>query len=109
MLRTVEGYRKALFEADRYFFALHVDIIAPGGRSHDGFDDADAARKLLEVFGFVRRTEEIRVRGVGLLSRHLVAEAGFLQEGRHLGPAAELIDEEWVEPGLVDLQIGVDE
>ena len=53
--------------------------------------------------------EDVGVGGVGLLGGHLVAEAGLLHEGRHLGAAAELVDEGGVEPGLVDLEVGIDE
>ena len=53
--------------------------------------------------------EDVGVGGVGLLGGHLVGEAGLLHEGRHFGAAAELVDEGVVEPGLVDLQVGVDE
>ena len=33
----------------------------------------------------------------------------MLHEGGHLGAAAELVDEGGVEPGLVDLEVGIDE
>jgi hypothetical protein len=49
----------------------------------------------------------VAVGAVGLLGAHLVAEAFLGHEGRHLGAAAQLVDEELVEPGLVDLERGV--
>ena len=55
------------------------------------------------------RAEHVGVGGVGLLGGHLVGETGALHELGHLGAAAELVDESGVEPGLVDLQAGVDE
>ncbi len=64
---------------------------------------------MLEVFRFVCSAENVGVGGVGLLGRHLVAEAGLLHEGGHLGATAELVDEGGVEPGLVDFESGVDE
>ena len=60
--------------------------------------------ELLEVLGLVGRAEHVGVGGVGLLGRHLVGEAGLGHERRHLGAAAELVDEGLVEPGLVDAQ-----
>ncbi len=64
---------------------------------------------MFEVFRFVRGAEDVGVGGVGLLGGHLVAEAGLLHEGGHLGAAAEFVDEGGVEPGLVDLEAGIDE
>jgi hypothetical protein len=39
----------------------------------------------------------------------LYAKPCPLHEGGHLGAAAELVDESGVEPGLVDLEVGIDE
>ena len=64
---------------------------------------------MLQVLGFVGCAEQVGVGGVGLLGGHLVGEAGPLHEGRHLGAAAEFVDESGVEPGLVDLEVGIDE
>ena len=64
---------------------------------------------MLQVFGFVGCAQNVGVGGVGLLGGHLVGEAGPLHEGRHLGAAAQLVDESGVEPWLVDLEIGVDQ
>ena len=64
---------------------------------------------MLEVLGLVGGAEEVRVSGVGLLGRHFVVEAGGLEEGGHLGAAAEFFDEGGVEPGFVDLEVGIDE
>ncbi len=57
----------------------------------------------------MRRAEDVRVGRVGLLRRHLVAEAGLLHERRHLRAAAQLVDERRVQPRLVDLQVRIDE
>ena len=53
-----------------------------------------------------RMLESVRV---GFFGGHLVAEASLGHEGGHFGAAAELFDELRVEPGLVDLELGVDE
>ena len=53
--------------------------------------------------------QDVGVGGVGLLGGHLVREAMLLHEGGHLGAAAEFVDEGRVEPGLVDLEAGIDE
>jgi hypothetical protein len=92
-LAAVERDGKALFKADGDLFALDLDIVAPEGRAHDGNDDLDGRRKMLQVFGFVRCAEHVGVGGVGLLGGHLVGEAVALHEGGHLGAAAELVDE----------------
>ena len=60
--------------------------------------------EVLEVLGLVRRAEDVRVGGVGLLDAHLVGEAGALHVLGHLAPAAELVDERLIEPRLVDAQ-----
>ncbi len=64
---------------------------------------------MFEVLGFVGGAEEVGVGGVGLFGRHLVVEAGADEELGHLLAAAEFVDEGLVEPGLVDLEVGVDE
>src|SRR5690606_10278687 len=60
-------------------------------------------------FGFVGRAQHVRVGGVGFLGRHFVVEARLLHVLRHFGTTAQLIDEQLVEPGLVDLEVGVGE
>ena len=104
-LPAIESDRKTLFEADCDLFALDLDIIAPECRAHDGNDDFDGRRKLLQVLGFMGCAKQVGVGGVGLLRRHLVGEAGALHERGHLGAAAEFVDESSVEPGLVDLEV----
>ena len=54
-------------------------------------------------------TQEVGVGGVGLLGGHLIRKTCPLHERGHLGPAAELVNESGVEPGLVDLEVGIDE
>ena len=65
--------------------------------------------ELLEVLGFVRRAEDVRVGRVRLLDAHLVGEAGALHVLGHLLAAAELVDERLIEPRLVDAQRRVGE
>ena len=108
-LFAVERDGEAFFEADGDLFGFDGDVVAPEGDAHDGGDDLHAGGEELEVLGFVGCAEDVGVGGVGLLGGHLVAEAGLGHEGGHLGAAAELVDEGGVEPGLVDLEVGVDE
>ena len=63
----------------------------------------------LEILRFVRRAEDVRVGRVRLLGAHVVLEAGLAHVLRHLGAAAELVDERLVEPRLVDAQARVGE
>ena len=101
---AVQRHRPAFLEADAHRLALDGDVVLPEGDAHDRLDDRHAARELLEVLRLVGRAEHVRVGRVRLLGRHLVGEAGLGHERRHLGPAAELVDERLVEPGLVDAQ-----
>jgi hypothetical protein len=87
-LPAVEGYGRALFEANGDLFALDLDIVAPECRAHDGNDDLDGRREMLEILGFMGCAKDVGVGGVGLFRRHLIGEAGALHEGRHLGAAA---------------------
>ena len=64
---------------------------------------------MFEVLGFVGGAEDVGVGGVGLLGGHFVVEAGLAHELGHLGAAAEFVDEVFVEPGLVDFEVGIDE
>ncbi len=105
----IEGDGKALFKADGNLFALDVDIVAPEGHAHDGNDDLDGGRKMLQVLCLVGCAEDVGVGGVSLLGGHLIGEAVALHERGHLGAAAELVDESRVEPGFVDLEFGIDE
>ncbi len=86
---------------------LDRNIVPPGGNTHDGNDDLDRSRKVLQVLGFVRRAQNIGIGGIGLLRRHLVGEAGVLHERGHLGASAQLVDESSVQPGLVNLEGGI--
>ena len=91
-------------EADGDLLALDRHVVAPEGDAHDRIDDRHAGVEALEVLRLVGRAEHVGVGGVGLLRAHLVREAGRRHVGRHLGAAAELVDELLVEPRLVDLQ-----
>ena len=105
---SVEGHGKALFEANDDLFTRDGNIVEPEGCAHDGVDNPDGRRQVLQILGFVRCAQDIGVRGVGLLSGHLVSETGALHEGGHLGAPAELVDKGGVEPGLVDLEARID-
>ena len=87
-LPAVEGDREALFEANDDLFALDLDIVAPECRAHDGDDDFDGRREMLQILGLMGCAKDVGVGGVGFLRRHFVGEAGALHEGRHLGAAA---------------------
>ena len=106
---AVERNRPALFEAHPHGLARDGDLVAPERDTHDGLHDVDAAVQELEVLGLVRRTEQVRVGGVGLLDAHLVVEPRPTQILGHLAPATELCDERRIEPGLVDAQLWVGE
>jgi hypothetical protein len=104
---AVERDRLAFLEAYRDLFGLDLDVVAPERAAHDRLHDLHAAVQVLQVLRLVGGAEHVGVGGVGLFGRHLVAEAGLGHEGRHFGAAAEFVDEELVEPGLVDLQARV--
>ena len=106
---AVERNRPPLFEAYSHGLARDGHLVAPERDTHDGLHDIDTAVQELEIFGLVRRTEQIRVGGVGLLDAHLVVEPRLAQVLRHLAPAPELCDERRIEPRLVDAQLRVGE
>ena len=62
---------------------------------------------MLERLRLVGRSPDVRVGRVGLLLAVPVGQAALGEPLAHLGPAAELVDELRVEPGLVDPQRGV--
>jgi hypothetical protein len=97
----------SFLESNRNRLGLHHDIAAPERDAHDRLDDGDAFVEELEILGFVRRTENVRIGGVRLLHAHAVREAGALHVLRHLLPAAELVDEALIEPRLVDAEIRI--
>ena len=86
---------------------LHGDIVAPERHAHDGRHDLHALVEELEVLGLVRGAEDVGVGRVGLLDAHAVGESRLQHVLGHLLAAAELVDELLIEPGLVDLEIGV--
>jgi hypothetical protein len=65
----------AFFKAHRDFFGLDRDVVLPEGHAHDRVDDLDAAVQVLQVLGLVRGAQHVGVGRIGLLGRHLVAEA----------------------------------
>ena len=106
---AVERDRLALLEANRDVLALDGHVVAPERDAHDRLDDHDAFVEVLEVLGFVRGAQDVRVGRVRLLDAHLVGEARPLHVLRHLLAAAEFVDERLVEPRLVDLQVRIGE
>ena len=94
----------SFLETDRHRLALYRHLVPPEGDAHDGLDNGDAGVEALEVLGFVRRAEHVRVGGIRLFRGHAVREAGLRHVRRHFRAAAELVDELLVEPRLVDLQ-----
>ena len=88
---------------------LTGDVVAPRRDAHDRLDDRDAGVEPLEILGFVRGAEHVRVGRVRLLGAHVVRQADLSHVLRHLGAAAELVDERLVEPRLVDAQARVGE
>ena len=106
---AVQGDRTAFLEAHGDGLALDRHVVLPEGDAHDRIDDLHAGGEILQVLGLVRGAQHVGVGRVGLLGRHLVAEAGRRHERRHLGATAQLVDEQLVEPGLVDLQRRVGE
>ena len=105
----VQRDRPSLVEAHGHGLRRDGDVAAPERDAHDRLDDGDAFVEKLEILGFVRRAEDVRVGRVRLLDAHLVAEAGAIQVFRHLFAAAELVDELAIEPRLVDPQVGIGE
>src|SRR5262249_37184849 len=59
--------------------------------------------------GLVGGAEEVGIGGIGLFGGHAVVETGLGEVGGHLGATAQLVDESLIEPGFVDLQVGIDE
>ena len=106
---AVQGDRLAFFKAHRDFFAFDFDLVFPESHAHDGVDDLHAAGQVLQVFGLVCGAQHVGVGRIGFFGRHLVAKAGLRHEGRHFGAAAQLVNEELVQPGFVDFQVGVGE
>jgi len=104
VLDAVQRDRAAFFKAHADFFALDFDFVFPERHAHDRLDDFHTAVQKLQVFGLVRRAQHVRVGRIGFFGAHFVAETGFRHEGRHFSAPAQLVDEELVEPGLVDFQ-----
>ena len=94
----------ALLKTHDDLFGLDDTVVAPERHAHDRIDDLDAAVELLEILGLVGRAEEVAVGRVGLFGAHLVGEAIGGHERRHFRAAAQFVDEQLVEPGLVDPQ-----
>src|SRR5690606_31282504 len=106
---AVDRNGTAALESYRDLLGGDLDVIAPGGDTHDRFDDVDPRAQFFEVFGLMRRAPDVRVRAVRLLDRVAVREAVRNQPLAHLLASAELADELRVEPRLVDAQSRVGE
>ena len=108
-LAAVDRHRPPALERDRHVLGGDVDVRVPVGDAHDRGDDLHRRGQLLERLGLVGGAPDVGVRRVGLLGGIAVGEPVRLQEGAHLRPPAELVDERGVEPRLVDPQLRVDE
>ena len=75
--------------------------------THDRLHDLDGGVQVLEPLGLVGGTPDVGIGGVGLLDRRTVGQLAGQQPFAHLGPAAQLLHELPVQPGLVDAQPGV--
>ena len=106
---AVEGHGLAFFKAHADGFGRDRDVFVPEGHAHDRLDDLHGGRELFEVLGFVGGAEHVRVGRVGLFGLHAIGKAFGVEERAHFGTAAEFGNELGVEPGLVDLQVRVDE
>ncbi|MGY2931171.1 hypothetical protein ACVWZ6_000773 [Bradyrhizobium sp. GM6.1] len=101
---AVQRDRLAFLETHHNLLGLDVAVVTPERHAHDRVDDLDAAVETFKILGLVRRAEQIAVGRIRLLGAHLVGKALRRHERRHLGAAAELVNELLVEPGLVDAQ-----
>ena len=101
---AVQRNRLAFLKAHDDLFGLDDTVVAPERHTHERIDDLDAAVELLKILGLVGGAEEIAVGRVGLFSAHLVGESIGAHERRHFRAAAQFVDEQLVEPGLVDPQ-----
>ena len=60
--------------------------------------------EVLEILGFVRRAEDVRVGRIRLLDAHPIGEPGVAHVLGHFLAPAQLVDEALIEPRLVDAQ-----
>jgi hypothetical protein len=104
---AIQRHRLPFFEPDGDDLRLDDDVLPPRRHAHDRLDDLDALIEMLEIFRFVRRAENVRIRRVRLFGAHLVRKAGAPHVLGHLRAAAELVDEQLIEPWLVNAQVRV--
>ena len=107
VLHTVQGHGHAFFKAHAHFFGLDLDFGLPERHAHDGVDDLHSALQAFQILGFVCRAQHVAVGAVGLLGAHLVAKTVGSHECRHFSAATEFVDEQLVQPWLVDFQARV--
>src|SRR5690606_12252320 len=101
---AVDRNGTAALESYRDLLGGDLDVIAPGGDTHDRFDDVDPRAQFFEVFGLMRRAPDVRVRAVRLFNGVAVREAVRNQPLAHLLAPAQFADELRIEPRLVDAQ-----
>ena len=106
---AVQRNGRSVLEANHDDLGFDRHLVAPEGHAHDRVHDLDSVVEVLEILGFVRRTEDIRIGRVRLLGAHAIGEPGARHILRHLPASAELVDEALIEPRLVDPKIGIDE
>ena len=104
VFQSIEGNRSAFFKTNRHILAANFNLVFPKGNTHNRIDDHHAAAKVLQVFGFVGRTQHIGVGGVGFFRRHLVTKARLGHERRHFRAAAELVNKRLVKPRFVNFE-----
>ena len=106
---AIERCRTPFLETHGYGLRLDLNILAPGGDTHDRLDNANSPVEELQVLGLVGRAEEVRIGRVGLLHARAIRHTGSVEILRHLLAAAQFADECSVEPRLVDAQARVGE
>ena len=106
---AVQCHRPAFLEAHGHGLGLDGDVLAPECDAHDRVDDVHAGVQELQVLGLVRRAQHVAVGRIGFLDAHLVIETGLDEVFAHLLASTQLIDEQLVQPGLVDPQTRVGE
>ena len=103
-LDTVQRDRLTFFKTHGNFLALDFNLVLPESDTHDGVHNANAAIEEFQILGFMRGPQHVAVGAVGFFGAHLVTKACLGHECRHFSTAAEFIDEQLIQPGLVNTQ-----
>ena len=90
VLLAIDGDGYALFEGDRHFLGVDLDVRVPELDAHDGLDGLDRDVQGLKRLGFVGGAPDVGVGGVGLLLGIAVGQVVGGEPGAHLVAAAEL-------------------